>query len=383
MQMFHPGVKVPFMRRLRPLALAAVLLLPALLPAADGPDVVLYLVGDAGTKAAESSLVFRPLAAEAARDGGRSVVAILGDNIYPAGLPAPGGKDRSEMESRLDAQLAAARAAGRGLVVPGNHDWARWTPDGWNGIRREEAFVKAHGGPTVTFAPPGGCPGPVVFDVGDSVRLIALDTHWWLHEYEKPAGASSPCPEKSEDDVVAALRVALRTAGARRTVVLAHHPLEAGGLSGSHYTWQDHLFPLTPFVPWLWLPMPVFGSLTVAGRTAFANQQFEIAPKYRNLKASMAKAFDPVPPTIWAAGHDHSLQVIRVPWEKRIWNLISGAGGGTKSVTPVREIDGTVFCRSVPGYMKIVFEKNRTARLAVVATPAPGKTETIFAAPLD
>jgi len=371
------------MGRLRPLALAAALVLPALLPAADGPDVVLYLVGDAGTKAAESSLVFRPLAAEAARDGPRSVVAILGDNLYPAGLPVPGSKDRSEMESRLESQLVTARAAGRGLVVPGNHDWAHWTPDGWNGIRREEAFVREHGGATVTFAPPGGCPGPVVLDVGSTLRLIVLDTQWWLHEYEKPVGPSSPCAEKSEDDVVAALREALRTAGARRTVVLAHHPLEAGGLSGSHYTWQDHLFPLTPFVPWLWLPMPIFGSLTVAGRSTFANQQFEIAPKYRNLKAAMARAFDPVPPFVWAAGHDHSLQVIRLPGESQSWNLISGAGGGTKSVTPVRNIEGTVFCRSAPGYMRIVFEKNGTARLAVVATPAPGKTETIFAIPLN
>ncbi len=368
---------------LRPLALAAVLLLAAPLPAADGPDVVLYLVGDAGQRVSELSLVFAPLAAEAARDGGRSVVAILGDNVYPAGLPEPGSPDRSEMEARLDAQLAAARAAGRGLVIPGNHDWARWTADGWNGIRREEAFVKARGGPTVAFAPSGGCPGPVILDVGDTVRLLVLDTQWWLHEYAKPVGPSSPCAEKSEDDVVASLREALRTAGARRTVVLAHHPLDAGGLSGSHYTWRDHLFPLTPFVPWLWLPMPVFGSLTVAGRTAFANPQFEVAPKYRNLRAAMERAFDPVPPFVWAAGHDHSLQVIRLPGKWPIWNLVSGAGGGTGTVSPVREIAGTVFCRSVPGYMKIVFEKNGRVRLVVVAATAPGKTETIFAAPLD
>ena len=52
-------------------------------------------------------------------------------------------------------------------------------------------------------------------------------------------------------------------------------------------------------------------------------------------------------------------------------------------MTPVREIADTVFCRSVPGYMRIAFETNGPARLAVVATPAPGRTETIFAVPLD
>lgn len=370
------------MSRLRGVLLGLLLSFPPL-RASDLTDVVLYLVGDAGWRAAESSLVFRPLGAAAARDGARSVVAILGDNVYPAGIPPAGDPDRAEMESRLEAQLATARAAGRAIVVPGNHDWARWTPDGWNGIRREEAFVRQHGGGSVTFAPPGGCPGPVILDVGRTVRLIALDTQWWLHEYEKPVGPASPCDQKSEEDVVAALREALRTAGGRRTVVLAHHPLEAGGLSGSHFTWRDHIFPLTPFVDWLWLPLPGLGSVTVAGRKAFANQQFEMAPKYKALKRALARAFESGPPFIWAAGHDHSLQVIRLPYESPGWNLISGAGGGLKSVTPVRPVAGTLFCRSVPGYMRIAFEPDGRVRLAVAAVPAPGRTETIFARPLD
>ncbi len=371
------------MRRLRVLLLGLLLAAPLEVWAADPPDVVLYLVGDAGRAVAESSVVFGPLAAAVARDGPRSVLAILGDNVYPAGLPPAGDPARGEMESRLESQLVAARAAGHAIVVPGNHDWARWTPDGWNGIRREEAFVREHGGPTVTFAPPGGCPGPVVLDVGRTVRLIALDTQWWLHEYEKPVGPSSPCPEKSEDDVVASVREALRTAGGRRTVVLAHHPLEAGGLSGSHFSWRDHVFPLVPFVDWLWLPLPGFGSLTVAGRIALANEQFEMAPKYRILKAAMVRAFDGGPPFIWAAGHDHSLQVIRLPFKSPGWNLISGAGGGPKSVTPVGPIGGTLFERSEPGFMRIAFEPEGRVRLAVVGVPAPGRTETIFAIPLD
>lgn len=371
------------MRRLPPVALAILLAVPEDLPAAEDPDVVLYLVGDAGTKVPEAALVLRPLAADAARDRARSVVAILGDNLYPAGLPPAGASDRAEMESRLEAQLAAARAAGRGVVVPGNHDWAAWTSDGWNGIRRQEAFVKAQGGESVTFAPPGGCPGPVVFDVGASVRLIALDTQWWLHKHEKPVGPSSPCAQKSEEDVVAALRKALRTAGGRKTVVLAHHPLEAGGLSGSHITWRDHIFPLTWFVEWLWLPLPGIGSLMVAGRYAFGNQQSQMASKYRNLKEAMARASDGGPPFIWAAGHDHSLQVIRLPGEGRGWNLISGAGGGKASVTPARNITGTVYCRSEPGYMRIAFEKEGPARLTVVGVPGPGATETLFSTDLN
>lgn len=140
-----------------PLLVVALLAAAAPVRAAE-PLAVLYLVGDAGVKASESALVFDPLAAAAAKDGGRSVVAILGDNIYPAGLPPAGDPARGEMESRLDAQLTAARAAGRVVVVPGNHDWGHWKKDGWAALRREEDFVNERGGPNVTFAPSGGCP---------------------------------------------------------------------------------------------------------------------------------------------------------------------------------------------------------------------------------
>ncbi len=366
--------------RLAPLLLAA---LAAPLRASEAPDVVLYLVGDAGRAVAACGPTLRRLGEAAARDAPRSIVAALGDNVYPAGLPPPGAKDRLEMEARLTAQLEAAGAAGRGLVVPGNHDWAKWTEDGWNAILRQGEFVREHGGPRVSLLPAGGCPGPVVIDAGSTVRLILLDTHWWLHRYARPEGPSSPCADKSEADVVADLREALRTAGGRKTVVLAHHPLESGGRSGSHFTWQDHLFPLTKLKSWLWLPLPVLGSLGVGGQILFASPQQMASHEYTHLKSALEKAFDAGPPFIWGAGHDHNLQVIRGGAGGPRWDIVSGAGGGPGNVVPVRSIDGTLFCASRPGYVRIAFDASGRVRLTVVATPAEEPPETLFAAPLD
>lgn len=226
-------------------------------------------------------------------------------------------------------------------------------------------------------------PGPVVFDLGDAVRLIVLDTHWWLHEYEKPEGPASPCAQKSEADVVTAIREALRTAGGRKSVVLAHHPMESGGRSGSHFGWRDHLFPLTHLRSSFWLPLPVIGTLGVGGRILFPSPQQMVSPAYRRLKEAMARAFDPQPPFVWAGGHDHSLQVIRLPGPGTSWNLISGAGGGPRSVTPADPIDGTLFAKGVPGYMRLAFEKGGRVRLTVVGVPAPGRPEVLFAADLN
>jgi hypothetical protein len=99
--------------------------------------------------------------------------------------------------------------------------------------------------------------------------------------------------------------------------------------------------------------------------------------------ASMKRAFDPIPPLVWAAGHDHNLQVIHLPGPGRTWNLISGAGGGKRYLMPVRSIGGTVFRKKAPGYMRLVFPRDGPATLEVIAVTASGKTTTIFATPLE
>ena len=77
-------------------------------PAAPQPDVdvTLFFIGDAGAPAApaDSEPVLRALRA-ALSVAPHPVVAFLGDNIYPRGMPDSGAADRPEAERRLSAQL--------------------------------------------------------------------------------------------------------------------------------------------------------------------------------------------------------------------------------------------------------------------------------------
>ena len=190
-----------------------------------------------------------------------AVVVFLGDNIYPAGLPPEGVSGRKEAERRLDAQIEAVRdAGGRGVFVPGNHDWGAWGPAGWDTVKRQGRRIVERGGSRITMLPAEGCPGPVIRDIGSRLRLVALDTQWWLHAYEKPVHPTSSCTEDSEEEVIDALRAALRAAGDRRVVVVGHHPLASGGIHGGHFGWRDHIFPLRAKRSWLWIPLPGIGS---------------------------------------------------------------------------------------------------------------------------
>ena len=66
---------------------------------------------------------------------------------------------------------------------------------------------------------------PSVMDVSPHIRLIALDTEWWVHNDVKPYGDTSPCPTRTYQEVVDSLRGALRDKGDRHAIILTHHPI--------------------------------------------------------------------------------------------------------------------------------------------------------------
>ena len=319
-------------------------------PALAEVDVSLLLLGDAG-EALPRDPVLTALSRALAQDPGRRLAVFLGDNIYPRGLPEESSRDRPDAERRLDAQLEAVRrGGGRGVFVPGNHDWDLHGPRGWEAVRRQTAYVDARGAPSVEFLPKDGCPGPAVRDVGASLRLVALDTHWWLHDGPRPQHPTSACPADSEDEVLAALAHALLSAGGRQVVVVAHHPLESGGVHGGRFTWKDHMFPLRAWKSWLWVPLPGMGSAyPIARQQGIADQDLPAA-KYVRMRDALESVFARHPPRLYAAGHEHSLQVLR---GRRVPYLVVSGAGTFDHLSDVAKIEQALFAEARSGFVRL------------------------------
>jgi hypothetical protein len=330
---------------------------------ADSVELTLILIGDAGLPNPEGEPVLQALDRELERDPERTVVAFLGDNIYPVGLEDTTTERGQVGLAILRAQLAPLlRTGARGVFVPGNHDWAAGDVTGWNDIVRQERFLNDVGGGQVVMEPRDGCPGPVVMDVDRLLRLIAIDTQWWLHSGPRPG--PDRCTPGTQAGVVDSLRHALATAGARRTVVIAHHPIVSGGHHGGYFDWPTYLFP---FHPWARLG-GLFANQDVTGR------------EYRNLIAHLTHAFADDPPNVYAAGHEHNLQVFRR--DPAHYLVVSGAGiyGHT---TRTRAITGVRYIREASGYQRIHFLSDGRARLSVVVVDADGDAREDFSAWLD
>jgi hypothetical protein len=336
----------------------------------------IYLIGDAGEPREGGEPVLQALSHDLAVPAANRVVVFLGDNVYPRGMPAPGAAGRPEAERRLRDQLQTVQRGGaKAYLVLGNHDWARHGKDGWNAALRQERYIDSVGHAFAALKPGGGCPGPSVVDIGARVRLLLLDTQWWLHPGPRPVDPTSKCPTDSEAEIVASMRSAVRQAGSRLVVVVAHHPLSTGGVHGGYLGWEDHIFPLRLIVPGLWLPLPFIGSLYPAARQYGVSNQDLGSRAYQRLISAFRRAFSGQAPALYAAGHEHNLQVI-ASGPARL-ELVSGGGIYNHTGRAVR-IRGTLFAADASGFARLDVPAEGRARLAVLEVAAGGESHEVF-----
>jgi hypothetical protein len=346
-------------------------------PAAD-VETTVFLIGDAGVPGVDREPVFEALIAEASRVGS-PVILFLGDNIYPAGMPAEGAADRKEGERRLSAQIDAVLQSGaRGFFIPGNHDWDFGGGGSLDALLRAAAFGTARGGESVRFLPAPGCPGPTIVDLDSRLRLVLLDTQWWLFD----GGVQTPaeCPTRSRREVLDSLGHAVSSAGERRVVVAGHHPLESGGVHGGQFSFRQHVFPLTEFLSWAWIPLPGVGSAyPVARKMGISNQDLS-GPRNRVMRAALDSVFRTHRPLVYAAGHEHTLQLIS--GDGVGYHVVSGTGnwGHTE---PVERLTETLFAASRGGYMRLDVQRDGTVRLGIMVASRRGSAREVYSLLLD
>lgn len=280
------------------------------------------LLGDPGAIATDGSdPVLQLLEQWQQETGSAGTVILLGDNIYPVGLPAAEAPGRAAAEVRFNALLAAlGHFAGRVVLLSGNHDWNKGRPDGWQYLRRQEAYARQHL-PSAHYLPADGAPGPVSMQLDEGLLLIVLNTQWWVQNGPRPA--ADPRQPFRE------LRALLEANRHQQVLVAGHHPLYSNALHGGKFTAKQHVFPLTTVNKRAYVPLPFIGSLLPLYRKTVGAAEDMAHPRYRKMRRRLLRVLRDFPGVIYAAGHDHNLQYFERDGGHY---LVSGAGSKTAFV---------------------------------------------------
>jgi hypothetical protein len=322
-----------------------------------------FLIGDVGApdlKKQEPSL--KLMQRQMNEAGEQSATIFLGDNVYHNGLPEPGRYDREVSEQRLNAQLDVLRGyRGEKYMVPGNHDWNHSGRGGLEFVVRQQNYVNEYlteegivvGGDF--YVPGDGCPGPYEVKISDDVVLIAIDSEWWLHPWERPYGAGSNCWASTEADFLVKLEDIIEKHQGSNIIVVAHHPLFTRGNHGGFFTLKDHVFPLTMLRDWMYLPLPVIGSIYPFARKYGGILQDIPHPRYTAYVEGLLNIFDKYDNIVYAAGHEHSLQHYK---HNNLAHIVSGSGCKTQHVKPG---GNAMYTHEVKGFAKVLYYENGEA----------------------
>jgi hypothetical protein len=312
----------------------------------------LFLIGDAGEPYVKNGPLGKVLRREIATAGENSTVLFLGDNVYPTGLP-----EKDSRKYRL-AELSLRTQAGfvegletNSIFIPGNHDWDQWGRDGLKYIINQQQWIDSLKDNRITMLPRNGCPGPVQIPLTNKSVLVILDTQWFLHKWKKPRD-SALCNATTRDQVLMHLEKIFENNPGKRIIVAAHHPLITYGEHGGVFTWKAHIFPLEEITDYLYIPLPVIGSLYPLYRKYIGHIQDIAHPVYRELSEPLQTIMGRYPGSLYIAAHEHALQYIV---RDSTHFIVSGSGAKTEFV---RRKGNAVFARHIRGFAVLFIHSN-------------------------
>jgi hypothetical protein len=193
---------------------------------------------------------------------------------------------------------------------------------------------------------------------------------------------SSSCPADSESEVLALLGAALGPPDGRPVVVAGHHPLLTAGAYGGHFGLRQHLFPLVDWKPWLWLPLPMIGSLYPIARQQGITEQDASGRLNKVMRESLGGAFAENPPLVYFSGHVHALQVLDGGPLAEV--LVTSGTGIFGHVSSVGTLPETLFlAEGASGYARLQFERGGRVRLSIVRVDREAGRMEVYATFLD
>lgn len=327
-----------------------------------------YFIGDAGLspfgELNPALKLFKDILGKADKN---STALFLGDNIYPAGLPDKKDSTKSYITAKnhLDAQLNTLDDfKGNTIFVPGNHDWYN---EGLKGLERQQKYIGKKLDSKDVFFPKDGCPIEKI-EISDDVVVIAIDTEWYLTNWDKHPTMNDECEIKDREKFFEELEGLIKKNLDRTTILALHHPMFSYGVHGGQFSLRQQLHPGHNKIP-----LPILGTfINFLRKTTGASIEDMQNKRYTELRKRIVTLAQYSEKVVFASGHEHALQYIV---EENTPQIVSGSGA-KKGAT--RLLNGSRFSTGKMGYATMEVYTDGSSRVRYYGVGDNGKEEFLF-----
>jgi len=260
---------------------------------ASQPDFTLFLLGDAGNpqcaKPLNSHFYTNLLEHES-----KSAVLFLGDNVYPNGIPYKSGKKKKMAQAKLEIHLnGLLDYSQRTYFLGGNHDYHKIFKSPKRILAQQQLISsfnqKSKGEITYRPVDQGGDMIELI-ELDPRIGLIAMDSEWAIKKINK----QKKIQKLFREPLLNALKQSEKY---EYLIIAAHHPM---------YTVGDH-----------------------GHEKLFVASQDLHRKKYRKFINEIVPNLPSGVKVIYAAGHDHSIQYIKLD---EFAQIISGSGSKSNHI---------------------------------------------------
>lgn len=177
-------------------------------------------------------------------------------------------------------------------ITGGDRDWNNSGKNGLQNIKFIEKYLEKELKLKKAFVPSDGCPGPKVIDINDSLIVIAINSQWFIHPFDKPTSPDTDCSTLSPADFYEELEEILDNNDDKNIIIMAHHPIYSSGQYGGQHLELRHL-------------IPVYGSFDVAFHQNIGTPKDFAYPSYKQYIDNMRKLLASHRSVIYASSHEH------------------------------------------------------------------------------
>ncbi|MFK7807935.1 MAG: metallophosphoesterase [Saprospiraceae bacterium] len=301
------------------------------------------------------------------KDNTPFTILINGDFVDKNGL---GEKPEEEDINKLDRLIEMVGDQGRVIFVPGDREWDNGGKRGLKKVKALEKYLESKLGKGKVLFPQKGCLGPAIIDIGKHLRIVAINTQWFVEEHIGPEEEDADCGLLNATEFWFEMEDALGDSENKNVVVAGHHPVISYGQYAGYKLGRQHFLP------------PIAGSFIAAYRQSVGTKKDLNQKNLKAYSSRMMHMTQRFQGAIFVSGHEYDNQVL---YKNNTYHINSGAVAEGRPVARGKE---TLYRHSQPAFSRLHFSEDGEVLLEVFEINNKSATEKLheeilFVSPCD